>query len=48
MDTKRMPTTGRERREKKKEKKLGRSSGHQAKTTADSPEGSGEKKEKKS
>ena len=39
--------TGRERREKKKENKLGRSSGHQAKTTADSPEGSGEKKKEK-
>lgn len=47
MDTKRMPThrKGAERK-KKKEKKLGRSSGHQAKTTADSPEGSGEKKRK--
>ena len=48
MDTKRMPTHRKGAERKKKEKKLGRSSGHQAKTTADSPEGSGEKKEKKS
>ena len=46
MDTKRMPTH-RKGAERKKIKKLGRSSGHQAKTTADSPEGSGEKRKKK-